>query len=1076
MNCKNIAAIAALLALFSFKCFSQQEINTDFITQMNTAFAKLDKTKVPYGLLLDYAWEFADLPSYNGVLTDSNNVSPTVLRNIYMTVVMSAISTSAGNFYHPNYVDSIWQMQRKPGVLTLSGLFYNYSMFKSNAYTSGLITITNNQLIDKYVGTVWQNPYQTQQAFAMSPSINDYMGNNFQVVLPSNLWFTNSAATVSSIAINFNDGSGYRTIAKDMPITVSYADTGTKSWLFKLTTTTAVLYSQTQVQVLPDPITGVTGFNAHSSGSGGITTLGFPTNSAIVVPITATTAYNGAKASGTMSIQYANSDLKMRKPLIVVEGFDPAYLTAPELKYGYTNFKSFTNQLANFAASYNLYNLLQGSPQQYDIIYVDWNASADYLERNALLLETIINWVNNKKASDGVSTQPNVVLGQSMGAIISRYALKDMENQHIAHQTNLFISWDGPQQGANVPMAFQHLVRHAYDEYIQSALPLFQGLTSSTSPLRLARNSLTLIDQPAPREMLINCALDNGQTYNTLHTTWQQKLIAMGYPAQCRNIAVSNGSECGINQDFSPYADLININGNVHTTFLTDFLSQVVLPYIGTDASIAIAFLSQKPQFLLGALPGRNTVSFVLDAKAQPNGTSSQIYNCKISYQKKLLYVVSINTTLTNRTRNADASLIPIDGSPGGFYNTGIKIGSTDNGDIFYKEHIAISGYPQFNFIPTTSSLDIGSGNTTLQLADYNARYVGAAPPVAPLKSSFANFITAYDGGGTCVTYNCPTPSSCSCILSDNNEQHIEITQRNGDWVANQLNNILTPPQNCTFICSNSNFAITGSNPLCGTGVYSIQNYIASPNLTTTWSVDPTGIASLSCTSCAQTTLTQITPGQIMLTATLNVSGCGQILLNQQMSVGNALTGNISNTGQNTSMSTVNSVTAGATQVSFQWPGVTNLRCTQSSTNPSTSQTGFIFYSSNNTFWFTLSSGQSITVNFSGTGCGGPVSATRSFSVGGVTHYSVSPNPAGNTITVNFITQTNNLKTDLVTTTNSNTQIMILDVSGNIKQQQQISSNTTTVQMNVSNLLPGTYFVEIISGLNKEIHQIIINR
>lgn len=96
--------------------------------------------------------------------------------------------------------------------------------------------------------------------------------------------------------------------------------------------------------------------------------------------------------------------------------------------------------------------------------------------------------------------------------------------------------------------------------------------------------------------------------------------------------------------------------------------------------------------------------------------------------------------------------------------------------------------------------------------------------------------------------------------------------------------------------------------------------------------------------------------------------------------------------------------------------------------------------------------------------------------MGGVTHYSVSPNPAGNTITINSNTPTSNLKTDFATTTNSTAQIMILDVSGNIKQQQQISSNTTTIQMSVSNLLPGTYFVEIINGLNKETHQIIINR
>ena len=112
-------------------------------------------------------------------------------------------------------------------------------------------------------------------------------------------------------------------------------------------------------------------------------------------------------------------------------------------------------------------------------------------------------------------------------------------------------------------------------------------------------------------------------------------------------------------------------------------------------------------------------------------------------------------------------------------------------------------------------------------------------------------------------------------------------------------------------------------------------------------------------------------------------------------------------------MNTTNSIAVGATSVTFQWPGVSGISCYQSSSNPSVSQTGFIYYPSQSKFWFTLSSGQSITVSFSGTGCG---------------------------------------------------------------QQQQFSSGTAKMQLNIADLIPGTYFAHIINGTINETHQLIIQR
>jgi hypothetical protein len=418
-----------LLCIIAATAKAQTEIDTTFVTQMNNIFGSLEKNRVPYGLLQDYAFDFTDLGSYNGVLTDSNEVSAGTLRDIYSTLFTSAIHTNAGGFYSPDYVDSLWQSQRQPGIITLSGVYYNYARFRDDAVSNNLITVSNDVIYDKYVNGVWQNPYQTQAVFAMSPPLYHYGGKSFSVVLPSNLWFTNNGSGVSSIAVNFDDGSGYQTLTMGQAVNISYTDTGWKIWTFKLTlTNNSTLYSHTEMQINPEPNNYTSSCqNCRYPRPGG------------PIPLTANDPYNSEYGQGWITVDYANSDLKFHKPLIVAEGFDPGYLLEPELQFGETNFRTFIEQVLRFDASAQLRDLLQSSNQQYDIVYVDWKKGADYLQRNAYLLERVIQWVDSVKAVDNC-TEPNVVLGQSMGGVISRWALRDMENRSITHDTRLFIS------------------------------------------------------------------------------------------------------------------------------------------------------------------------------------------------------------------------------------------------------------------------------------------------------------------------------------------------------------------------------------------------------------------------------------------------------------------------------------------------------------------------------------------------------------------------------------------------------------------------------------------------------------
>jgi Secretion system C-terminal sorting domain len=377
-------------------------------------------------------------------------------------------------------------------------------------------------------------------------------------------------------------------------------------------------------------------------------------------------------------------------------------------------------------------------------------------------------------------------------------------------------------------------------------------------------SGLNMMDVPAARQMLITRINLNGVINNNLHDAWQTELRNMGYPQQSRNVAVSNGSECGVGQGFPPGATLLNVVGKANTRFLTDILGVIGMPLVGA--------LTTQPAFLLGIVPGRNEFNFNFRCEAQPDGPTMQIYRGNISYTKKLLWLVNVNTTLTNRTRNSDASVLPIDNTSGGMYDTEFTFQSSSFQNWAIKYNLTVYNIPHFNFMPTVSALDIGSGNTALTINEYRAGYVGATPPAAPFNSPFANFTTAFNQ----VTVSNGT--------INNNENHIEISPRNGNFTAEELNGNVNVRTNCIAFCTSTEIA---GNPLvCGQQVFTVPLVAGA---TYTWFPTTSALATLNATN---NTFTVTRNGTARGTFTITVfitSPCGTITLNRNIEIGSNL-------------------------------------------------------------------------------------------------------------------------------------------------------------------------------------------
>ena len=225
-----------LLFLFVSSLSISQTIDTNYKTQINAKLSGLDKTKIPHKLLLNQAMEFAELSDYSGSLTATNWATRGKYEAVYNTLLMSRVQTSIAGLVSPALFKSNWDNLRAPNRIVLSGLYYKYSKFRSDAYPNFLVN-NNGVVTDKYVNGIWQNPYTEQQAFAIATPILVYKSLSLQVTLPLSLWYTNQATSLQSIAIDFGNGLGYQSMSLGQIRTINYANSGVFEWKYILTLT-----------------------------------------------------------------------------------------------------------------------------------------------------------------------------------------------------------------------------------------------------------------------------------------------------------------------------------------------------------------------------------------------------------------------------------------------------------------------------------------------------------------------------------------------------------------------------------------------------------------------------------------------------------------------------------------------------------------------------------------------------------------------------------------------------------------------------------------------------------------------
>lgn len=404
--------------------------------------------------------------------------------------------------------------------------------------------------------------------------------------------------------------------------------------------------------------------------------------------------YENNQTEADVYILYSseNQEKKITHPLVIVEGFFPNFLTRIGL-YNPIRAEVLTSVRPVFP--------------EMDLIYVAWRDAEAPIESNSETLKVILLWLQ-EVLSQNQSNERITLIGHSMGGLVGRWTLTQMEEKQIPHGVGCYVSYDTPHLGAHFPLGL------AYG--VQGAAKL--GSTKEQFVKHLPSAELYILNQlgstmhsASAEQMVIQNVLSNGIIDNTKHNTWLKKLNDaglpkgdMGYSMQCFAISNSDNKEHAalkepyIDMNFEARSDFIGLFGGIW-----DFSAAISTGILLSDAKAAI----------LSILPGRTKIQGKV--YCAPGAThNDEITKLEVKLEKKLFYFIPINYTIYSYQQKHPKNVPSYDYYPSSFWPMG-GIRTTDENNklpIFRDFKYKIESTMAMPFIPEISALAITSASS----------------------------------------------------------------------------------------------------------------------------------------------------------------------------------------------------------------------------------------------------------------------------------------------------------------------------------------------------------------------------
>ena len=683
-------ALLCLLGTWS-STYGQTELS--FEEEVALVTAPLDVGDLQTGFLIDRSVGYRALNLFDG-RTDIDSFNFTA-RDLQWAYVMLDIAHTDTLPLVPNgneYWERMESYKDAPFVL-LSALLFQFDTIRGDAVDENLLYVSDDQLFDVLSRT--ESPYNVDTTWIGAIGRKTWWGDSVLFRTSPSLWLSNMNLSESNLLIDYDNGSGWEQAAFLLDTTVTYSSLGEKVIRFGYVLNpgdTLIAHSSLLLKgaILPTP-----------PGGGGDRSPTYNIQRDDVFYIGDTyqkpvdwqwyydeeldmwwqeaIAWETAPLNGVeVSIFYNKNcgDPEIRKPLIIVEGFDPANTNDERLLFD-GEFNSENTQVGP-----SLLGQVYGDPNfitlqdhlhdtDYDVFYINYLESDIDAKVNAAYVIEAIKEINRLKAEAG-SQEKNVVIGASLGGVVGKIALRQMEDAEEDHETELYISFDAPLKGANVPLALQAMVVQLANYSV-----LGETLYEKDSNIKAQYDALF---SPVAQQLLyyhmthIDSILYHPDNkLSTSHDEFYDWFENLGDLTTCEQIAISNGAIEGSGMQFSPGDELFNIQ---------------VVDLAGDDQ------------------PAKVSIQFTGHALPTYQQTAHEFYRGTIMTTVGWLVIKKHEVVFTiNKVQ-------PYDSAPGGmrtFYEVESGIKTPLVGD---------SNYRSFCFIPTISSLDLDETDPYYPLID----------------------------------------------------------------------------------------------------------------------------------------------------------------------------------------------------------------------------------------------------------------------------------------------------------------------------------------------------------------------
>ena len=648
-----------------------------YTIDVDSLFLHMDKSGITTGILYDRVFPFANLPFFN-----VNTNQPDTIDFSFFIQGSSELRRAAYTFNNnlPPAADYFYEVKKQAtfnNTVNISVVSYNYNYIDTSAIDNGLLYIGSTDSLFYDVPGRPNSPFLLKQTTFVSPvdSALDYSTGQFSFKFNDSNYYRNHSKVINRVLINFNNGGGDIVFNSGTSYSPVYASSGEK--ICRATVeftdgTSSTNYFTIQVKNIG------AGFRIGNPVPDD--TKSFLATRGFIGYDESITRY----AQANIGIYYADQTIgttkRIKKPIIITDGID--FTQSTKFKDLYEKYLIYYDP-NNFKKSLIDELNLKG----YDVILLDYDdvtdrsvllpnkqifkqPGADYVERNAMVVVDVIEWANSELTSQGL-TDKLIVIGPSMGGLITRYALRWMETNNLNHNCRLWVSFDAPHRGANIPIGSQY------------TLEFFAVYGENED----AKKSIeTRLDAPAAKEFIIHHYSANSVAQAGapgFRNRFNTDIENLGWPQATglRRVSLVNGNISGI---------------------LTNTPEDKSLEVEGKPARFGgqlLVFL-----FHLGRLRVIGTESYF----TTNNYSTSRVF---YGYRFKP-FGASIYYTKVAATQSGSCS---IDNSPGGIYDTQQQIADqippvTQPPGIRIRLKV-LALVPTHSFIPTKSAL--GSYNFT---------------------------------------------------------------------------------------------------------------------------------------------------------------------------------------------------------------------------------------------------------------------------------------------------------------------------------------------------------------------------